>query len=307
MPSAALTPSDTVLFLADQFANVHRDKVHRYPGGAELTDDAIMEAAPCAVEKRTFETITEQDFERATICIVGNANQAASHQLRRVARFPRVVLFEHDMRICKSRGNMFSWERPLHRSFHWCTCRRKDMLAMTRASAGVIFLTTYQRRIFERNPWYGRPRARVLGSSVFSKAALEQFKRPRPGGERSIDICLSFSAFPEKGFAASMKYARGVSADPYVIKNLRPEEVLDVFRRARRFVHIPPSPEWAGRLPVEARFMGAEVITNEHVGVTLEPWWSLPDDEALAVLSGAASRFWKLVDDLLVEHAAASR
>ena len=303
MPTAGLEPSDRVLFLADQYADAPRDKVHRYPGGAELTDEAVLESAPCPVEKRTFETLTEQDLERATVCIVGNANQAASGQLLRVARFPRVILFEHDMRICKSRGNMFAWERPLHRAFHLCTCRRGDMLALTRASAGVVFLTTYQRQIFERNPWYGRPRARVLGSSVFSRAALEQFKARAPRDDRSIDICLSYSAFPEKGFAVSMDYARTISKEPFVIKNLKPDEVLQVFRDAKRFVHLPPSPEWAGRLPVEARFMGCEVISNNHVGVVLEPWWSLPDEEALEVLSGAATRFWTLVDELLVEQA----
>lgn len=304
MPSAGLEPSDRILFLADQFADVHRDKVHRYPGGAELTDQAVLEAAPCPVELRTFDALSEQDFERATVCIVGNANRAASKQIDRVARFPRTVLFEHDMRICKHRGNMYSWSRPLHRAFHFCTCRRRDMLALTRASAGVVFLTTYQRRIFEKNPWYRSPRTRVLGSSVFSKAALAQFSPRTPGGNRSIEICLSYSAFREKGFAISMDYARTISKDPFVIKNLKPEEVLEVFRDARRFVHLPPSPEWAGRLPVEARFMGAEVIANNHVGVVLEPWWSLPDEQALAVLSGAAKRFWDFVDELLAEQAA---
>lgn len=293
-----------MLFLADQYADVHRDKVHRYPGGAELTDHAVLESAPCPVEKRTFETLQEHDFEHATLCIVGNANLASAEQLRRVARFPRVILFEHDMRICKWRGNMFSWGRPLHRAFHLCTCRREGMLELTRASAGVVFLTTYQRRIFEKNPWYGSPRARVLGSSVFSRAILDEFKPRQASGNRSIEICLSYSAFAEKGFAASMDYARTISKEPFVIKNLTPEEVLQVFRDAKRFVHLPPSPEWAGRLPVEARFMGCEVIANEHVGVVLEPWWSLPDEEALEFLSGAASRFWTFVDELLAEHAA---
>lgn len=307
MPSGALKSSDRLLFLADQFADVPRDKIHLHPGGAELTDQAVLELAPCPVECRTFSTFTEQDLERATICIVGNASQATPEQHRWLVKFPRLILFEHDMRICIERGNMTLWKRPLHRTLQWCTCRRQNMLKLTRASVGVVFLTGYQRRLFERNPWYRRPPARVLGSSVFSKATLEKFRLPAPRDDRPIEICLSYSAFPDKGFEASMARARTFSNDPFVIKNLPPDEVLEVFRHAKRFVHIPPSPEWAGRLPVEARFMGCEVITNEHVGVALEPWWALPDEQALEVVSSAANRFWNLVDELLVEHAARGR
>lgn len=298
MPRRPLTADDRVLFLADQYADVSRDEVHKYPGGAELTDHAVMEVAPCAVETRTFANLTERDLSDATLVIVGNAAKASVQQLERVARFPRIILFEHDMRICRWRGDMTARDRPLHHLFHWCTCRRREMLELTRRSAGVVFLTSYQRRIFERNPWYGHPPARVLGSSVFSRATLAQFSA-KPPAERPIEICLAYSAFRAKGFRASLRYAKKHSDDPFVIKNLPPDEVLAVFRRAKRFVHMPPSPEWAGRLPVEARFMGCQVATNGHVGVALEPWWSLPDDQALAFVSGAAARFWKQVDELL--------
>ena len=48
-------------------------------------------------------------------------------------------------------------------------------------------------------------------------------------------------------------------------------------------------------MPVEARFLGCEVVVNRHVGVTGETWWRLPDAQALEVLKDAGPRFWRLV------------
>ncbi|HMR73784.1 MAG TPA: hypothetical protein PKD61_01690 [Polyangiaceae bacterium] len=303
MSVSPLQSGDRVLFVADQYADVARDEVHRYPGGAELTDQAVMEAAPCAVETRTFSNFTPRDLDDASVCIVGNAARARPDQLRVLAEFPRLILFEHDMRICRARGDMSMLRHPLHRALHWCLCRRSEMLELTKGSAGVVFLTEYQKQIFERNPWYPRRPMRVLGCSVFDKATLKKFDAAPVAGDRPIEICLAFSAFRAKGFAESMAHAKTIADNPYVIRNLPPEEVLDVFRRSKRFVHKPPSPEWAGRLPVEARFLGCQVATNEHVGVALEPWWSLDDEAALRVVSGAAGRFWRFVDELLAEGA----
>ena len=305
MSSGSLSSSDRVLFVADQFSDVDRDEVHKYPGGAELTDQAVIEAAPCSVQTRTFAQLTERDLSEATAFVIGNSAKATTKQLLRLARLSRVILFEHDMRICRVRGDMTFWKRPLHRHFHWCTCKRSDVLTLTRASAGVMFLTRYQQGLFERNPWYTCARSRVLGSSVFSSKTLDEFRQRPTTKERPIDVCLSYSAFSAKGFSQSMRYARRVSDDPFVIRNLPPNEVLEEFLDSKRFVHLPPSPEWAGRLPVEARFMGCKVITNDRVGVALEPWWQLPDDKALSVLSSAATRFWSLVDEMLSEDASA--
>jgi hypothetical protein len=75
-------------------------------------------------------------------------------------------------------------------------------------------------------------------------------------------------------------------------------EVLDLMQRSARFVFLPAQLEPAGRMPVEARFLGCEVVTNRHVGVSGEAWWHLPDSRALEALRDAGPRFWRIVQQL---------
>jgi hypothetical protein len=167
-----------------------------------------------------------------------------------------------------------------------------------RAARGVIFLTEYQRGFYTRNPWYRSRPYRVLGSSVFDNATIDTWRERDPTLERRYEAAVSFSKHHAKGFAESLARAHAFTPEPLVIRNLPPREVLTALQESKRFIHTPLSPEWAGRLPVEARFMGCEVITNHRVGVTQEAWWKDPDVEALNHVASAAVRFWQQVGEL---------
>lgn len=288
-----------ILFVADQFADANRDSEHKYPGGAELTDAAVIEAAPSEILTRDFEKLNETEVRQASIVVVGNAIRATAEHVALLASHPALVAFEHDLRICHHRGDMTAPGHPLHNKFHWCPCRRRKALRLMHAAKGVIYLTEYQRSFYHRNPWYRDRPYRVLGSSVFDKKTISTFRDRASEQDQNIEVAVAYSRHKAKGFEDSLAIARDYSESPFVIKDMTPTDVLGVLRSAKRFVHAPPSPEMAGRLPVEARFLGCKVITNQHVGVALEPWWSLPDDQALAHLSTAAARFWTYVAELV--------
>ncbi len=288
-----------ILFVADQFADAYRDSEHRYPGGAELTDAAVIEAAPSEVVTRNFQTLTEADVRQATLVVVGNAIRASAEYVTLLASHPALVAFEHDLRICHHRGDFTAPGHPLHNKLEWCVCRRRKALRLMHATKGVIYLTEYQRSFYHRNPWYRDRPYRVLGSSVFDTVTINTFKEHVRSQDQPIDVAVAYSRHAAKGYEDSLALARTYSTDPFVVKDMAPSEVLDVLKRAKRFIHTPKAPEMAGRLPVEARFLGCEVITNQRVGVALEPWWSLPDDQALAHLSTAAARFWTYVAELI--------
>ena len=165
-------------------------------------------------------------------------------------------------------------------------------------STGVIFLTEYQRGFYSRNPWYRSRPYRVLGSSVFDTATIDVWRQRDPSVDRPYEAAVSYSKHFAKGFADSLERAHTFTSDPLIVKDLPPREVLMAVQRAKRFIHVPRSPEWAGRLPVEARFMGCEVITNHRVGVTQEAWWKDPEQQALNHVASAAVRFWQQVGEL---------
>ena len=293
MPS---TP--TILFLADQFADSPRDASHSYPGGAEQTDAALIAACPFDIAVADFSMFTPEMLDAVDVCVVGNAQMASREQLQGLAASGKAVLFEHDLRVCRHRGNYQGPRRPLHKHLQWCTCRVRKLRPLFERCRGIIYLTQVQRSAYRRNPFYREPRWWVLGSSVFDQHFFDRVDRYRQSPlPKEIDVAVAYSRHANKGFDRSLEKAFTLTDTPYVIQNVTPNEVQDVLERSATFIHLPRTFEPAGRMPVEARFLGNSVIGNARVGVMQEPWWGMDDDAALEHLKGAAARFWHTVEE----------
>ena len=77
----------TVLFLADKFSDVRRDRRSRYPGGAELTDETAIAASPHRVTARRFREASPKDVRKFDIVVIANADKASRALLQALARF----------------------------------------------------------------------------------------------------------------------------------------------------------------------------------------------------------------------------
>ncbi len=289
-----------MLFIADKLIVDHRDPSSPYPGGAEQTDAALLEAAPGPVQVRRFVDTPVEAIRDADVVIVGNSGEASREQLQALTQHRRMILFEHDLRICRMRGNFSHGIHPSHRVLRACLCRRPDTLALYPAAVGTIYLTQMQRKYYRRNPFYHEGPYRVLGSSVMNRAFFERVAAVAESApDRTIEAAVAYSGHRNKGYPQALRRAQRMAKDVTVIKGKTPDEVLEILSHTRHFVYTPTSPEWGSRLSLEARFLGAKVTTNGLVGVAQEPWWGWPDAEALEHLRGAAQRFWTLVDELL--------
>ncbi|MCU0563260.1 MAG: hypothetical protein MUE48_04845 [Desulfobacterales bacterium] len=285
------------LFIADQFADTDRDPESRYPGGAEQTDEAILAAAPWPVDRVAARDATPALLERYDLHVIGNLALARPELLQALARLGRHVLFEHDLRICRHRGNFPAARDPVHRWIGRCVCPHRRWRPMLASSLGMIFLTALQLSVYRSNPFFSPPAVRVLGSSVFGQDFFDRVRRA-PRVRAREGSCMLQSPQRIKGTRAALRYCRRRGMTPHGIRNLAYDEVLDLLERSRLFVFLPTHLEPAGRMPVEARFLGCEIVANRNVGVTGEPWWHLPDAEALEVLRDAGPRFWRLVEEL---------
>lgn len=288
-----------VLFVADQFDDSFRDDLSRYPGGAELTDAAVIEACPWPLEKAKLSELRPAQLTQADICIVGNAATADSSQLELLKQHPKLILFEHDLRICKYRANFDGhW---FHQLFNRCICRQQSQLHLVNSAAGLVFLTEMQRKHYKKNPFFRGKNQHVLGSSVFSQRFFDRVQRhARDPVIKDVEVAVLYSRHPCKGFETSYHFAKRFSTEPFVIKDLKPDEVLDIFARSKRFVYLPTFRESASRVVVEARFLGCEVHANNRIGVMGQPWWQLQDAEALRVVKDMPHRFWSLVREILI-------
>ena len=287
-----------VLFLADQFSDAARTRHDRHPGGAELTDAAAIAACPWPVTARRFSELSQGETEAYDVLVVANSQSATAAQLAEIAGTGRHIAFEHDLRLCRWRGNFPMSIDPAHRRFQRCWCPHPESRALFARAAGVIFLTAFQERIYRNNPFFACGPSRVLGSSLFEVASLERAQR-RSGAERA-GTCVFESPHRIKGFQQAVGYCRERGIEPARIRGLVPDDVLSLFAGSERFVYLPIGPEWAGRMVVEARLLGCEVVLNDNVGVSGEPFWGGSRELAFDFVADGPQRFWRLVEELLI-------
>lgn len=287
-----------VLFVADQTVDDPRTPTATHPGGAELTDAAAIEACPWPVEViRTGELKPEylSDFD---LHVIANFGEATPAHIEELCRLGRHVLFEHDMRICWWRGNFPCAFEYVHRYGRRCICPHFHLRRLYDRALGAIFLTHRQLGRFRANPWFRPHRPLlVLGTSLMNRRFFERVEHRRDR-RRDIDVAVAYSPSPFKGYELARQYCQKRGQSPYVIRDLSPEQVLEVFERTRRFVYLPRGPEAAGRMVLEARFLGCRVVANRNVGICGESWWNAGDDRAFEVVRDGPARFWRLVDRL---------
>jgi len=291
-----------VLFVADQFSDATRSRAERHPGGAELTDEAAIAACPWSLSTTTFHMLASSGvgaLEQSDIIVVGNSETASSEQLLAIARTGRHVTFEHDLRICRWRGNFPSGRDYAHRMLQRCWCAQAAQRELFERARGAIFLTRLQESYYRKNPFFACPATLVLGSSLFGPALLEAAaSTPADRGVRS-GASVFASPHPVKGYRQAIRYCRQHGLAPKEIRGLSPPQVLQHFAASRSFVYLPIGPEWAGRMLVEARLLGCQVVTNELAGVASEPFWQGDRDGAVSFLADGPHRFWRLVEELM--------
>ena len=291
--------SDRVLFVADQLADAPRGGAVKHPGGAELTDAAALAACPFPVETRRFDQLDPAELSRFDIIVLGNSERATPAMLDALAQTERVVSFEHDVRICRWRGNFPAAREPLHALAQRCICPHRGLGRLYRRLRGVVYLTERQRRVFEQNPYFVSPPSEVLGSSLFDAASLERLEGLSRSGAPRHGALYLWAPHAIKGTATAREYCRLHGLDARAIRNVPPAEVHALMGGAETFVYLPIGLEPAGRMPVEARLAGCNVVVNSCVGVSGEAWWQGDRARAIEQLSGAPRRFWQLVEALM--------
>lgn len=288
-----------VLFVADKFADETRSAAEVHPGGAELTDASAIAACPWPLTKRRFGELDASELDRFDAIVIGNSQRASDQELDALASTRRHVLFEHDVRICLYNGNFPSTGDVLHKSFQHCWCPHLRLRALFGSARGVIFLTSRQRAVYEQNPFFSSPPRDALGCSLFSSSFFDRMESARSNDCDRRGTVVVYSPNAIKGYAQSRRWAEKRALDVREIRAASPDDVLNTLSRCESFVYLPIGLEPAGRLPVEARLLGCDVVVNENVGVAGEPWWHGDRAAGIAWLERAPRRFWRIVEDFL--------
>ncbi|MEN8153016.1 MAG: hypothetical protein ABFR75_03265 [Acidobacteriota bacterium] len=292
-----------ILFLADKFDDEPRDDVSSFPGGAELTDAAIIEACSGKIEKKKFLELKDSGLNSYDLIIIGNMKTATEVQIRNIISHSNYILFEHDMRICRYDGDYLRAKKePVHYFFKRCICPHFYLRKLYREAMGVIFLTRKQYEVYKKNPFFRADKIKFLGSSAFNRSFFERVERSKKKKKKRSGSSVFYSPHPVKGYEQSKDYCIRKGENPIEIYDKSPEEVFNILESTKNFVYLPVGIEWAGRMPVEARFLGCEVVINDNVGVAGEPWWLMDDAKALEFVKDTPDRFWRIVEELINEN-----
>jgi hypothetical protein len=288
-----------ILLVADRAATEARSGFEHQVGGAELTDLAAVEACPRPIVFRRWRDIEAREIGRAELIVVSNAASAPRALIDAVTRTRRHVLFEHDLRPCRWRGDFCVAGEPLHRFAHRCRCAGLRWHALFESALGVIYLTERQRAAYYDNPHFLPPaREAVLGGSLFSAEVIELCRALARRGAMRSHTAYAWSDNAIKGHRVARDHCRRAEWALREIRRRPYPEVLAAMSASERFVYLPVGLEPAGRMPVEARLCGCEVVVNAQVGVAGEPLWAMDGDRALAWLADGPARFWRLVEAL---------
>jgi hypothetical protein len=283
-----------VLFVADYFADFARDPNNFWIGGAEQTDAAVIAACPWPIERAPVRELAHRRLEDFDLLVLGNLETSTASDCEKLARHGRHVLFEHDYRMCRYRGD------PRHGFFHRltgrCVCRQQRFGKLFQSALGAVFLTRLQLERYRLNPFLRLPQCEVLGGSVMGDAFFESVRNFRARQLPKQGTIVVHSKAAIKGYDAALAYCKEHGLEPTVVQNASPAEMLEQLARAERLVFMPAWYEPASRLAVEARFLGCHVVSNHRLGVAGEPWWNQPDEVGFELLRAVPQRFWETVE-----------
>lgn len=283
-----------VLFVADYFADFARDPHNSWIGGAEQTDAAVIAACPWPIERVPVSELTRCSPGDFDLLVLGNLQTSTAADRERLVRLGRHVLFEHDYRMCRYRGDPH--HGSLHRLVGRCICRQHRFGKLFESALGAVFLTRLQLGRYRLNPFLRLPPSEVLGGSVMGDDFFESVRELRARELSKHGTVVVHSKARIKGYEAALAYCKEHGLEPTVVRNASPAEMLERLARAERLVFMPAWYEPASRLAVEARFLGCEVVSNHRLGVAGEPWWSEPDEVGFELLRTAPQRFWQFVE-----------
>jgi len=284
------------LFVADGFTDAPTGPIP-YVGGAARTDEAAIVASPWPVDCVRTTSLDVAMLDAYDWILLGNLENATPEQLAALSRSGRHVLFEHDYRMCRFRGD--HRHSFVHRVTDRCWCRQRRFGSLFESARGAVFLTQGQLERYRQNPFVRLPPHEVLGCSIMGDGFFATVERHRRNPVEKHGTVVVFSHEPHKGFREAVERCRALGVEPTVLRDPEQTKLLEGLARAERLVFTPVWFEPASRLVVEARYLGCEVVTNDRVGVIGEPWWSEPDDVGLEVLRSAAARFWEIVGRLV--------
>ena len=291
--SRSFRPETRFVFVSDLFSD-------DYPGGAELTSQALIDACPMEIETIKSKDVNLESLEAGhdKYWIFGNF-AAMNHELipTIVANMEYSVL-EYDYKFCRYR----SVEKHLEAEKKECDCSQqmhgKMVSAFYQGARSLWWMSEKQMDLYHEKFPFLADKDNVVLSSVFDDKfflSIKDLRQKQEGKERKGWVVLGSNSWI-KGAQDAEEWCKKNNKEYEVVWGLPYEEVLQKLSEAEGFVYLPKGGDTCPRMVIEAKLLGCKLELNKDVQHAKEIWFDTDDlFDTEAYLYAARSRFWTAI------------
>lgn len=276
-----------LVFVADVFKE-------EYPGGAELTSDAILQASPYNYKTFRSAELTKEDIEKNKNCfwIFGNIIDVNKNVLLYAAKNLNYCVLEYDYKYCIYRS-------PQKHAFYRqkCDCakqRHGKLISIFFAKAKSLwFMSEGQKKHYEEEFSFLEKQRSFVLSSVFDVDTLKFIKDIK--ADKNDKWLIVHSPSWIKGTKAAVEYAQHHDLDYFLVHKLPYKKMLKTLASCKGLIFLPPGADTCPRLVIEARLLDCELVVNKNVQHAQEKWFD-NKKSAFKYLEKRTQLFWSEIE-----------
>ncbi len=271
--------------------------VEQYAGGAELTSESIIKAAPegIIIKKILTSTLTQRmiDHHKEYLWVICNfAGLSDEFKIYFCKNKISYTIIEYDYKFCKYR----SMEKHEYAEGKACDCNELPFGKINKIFYGyakqIWFMSAKQQNIFHDKVQTIKEENTSVLSSIFADGDLRFIDNIRHNEKNSKYIILQSPSWI-KGTGECVEYAKSHNLDFDLVHNLPYPELLIKLSQSRGLIFRPLGGDTCPRIVIEAKLLGCELVLNGNVQHKDEKWFNASYEEMVAYLKGRASVFWK--------------
>ena len=200
----------------------------------------------------------------------------------------KYIIYEHDHKYLTNRnpavfaGYRAPVEYKAHEHFY-------------AAALATLCQTNFHAEVLYRN--LALPNIISLGGNLWSDEILDL-----------LEVCTDFvkedgvsimsSPIEHKNTLGAIEYCDTKNLPYNLIASTNQKTFLEGMAKRKKFVFLPKTPETLSRVVCEARMMGLSIISNNMVGATKEPWFSLKGKELIRFMRNKKQEIVELVENI---------
>ena len=285
-----------VIFVADMFAD-------QYPGGAELTTEALVNSSNLKVCKINSSDITMEILGLGVekYWIFTNFSALNGDLIPSIIANLRYSVVEYDFKYCVYR----SPEKHQATTGSPCDChdqmQGKMVSALFFGAESIFWMSSKQKDVYHKYFPFLEKRRNIILSSIFSEDTLRLISTLRASGnERSEAYLIVGSNSWIKGTDSAVAYCEENNLEYESVSGLSHRALLEKMSLSKGLVFLPLGGDTCPRTVIEAKLLGCDLILNDNVLHKDESWFATDDPrETVDWITLGPQRFWVEINEQL--------